>query len=286
MYTVSAKNALGASITLTGRESEYQIISISGLNPPAANVNISSIAGMDGGVFNSAKLNTREIVLTVRIRGDVERNRLRLYNYFQTKEKITFYFSNGARDVCIDGYILSFECDLFAKGQTAQIAIICPQPYFKALEDIIKDSANVLPLFTFPFSIDEDDPAVISELDESTVIMIQNDSETPTGAEIEIDVYSPCASIEIKNTTSGQDMKLIYSFLAGDMVLINTNTGNKNVRLVRNGTITPIISALAVGSEFMQILPGDNAFEYLIDNVIDTTAVNIIFKYRLNYRGV
>lgn len=286
MYTAKIQNALGETLTLTGREAAYQITSIRGLNPPGAAVNISSIAGMDGGVFNSSKLETRNIVITLRINGDVEQNRLNLYRFFKTKESCTFFFKNGSRDVSIDGYIDTFEVDLFQRGQTAQISIVCPQPYFHALDEIIQNSSNVTPLFTFPFTINAGEPVVISSLDDSALVIISNNSETGTGLNVEVNFGEACNLFELKNTTSGEGMKFAYSFEDGDSLLIDTNSGHKSVRLIRGGVVSPLLSALQIGSAFFQLLPGDNVFEYLVDGSENPSAVNIIFRYRTSYRGV
>ena len=153
MYTAQIENSSGNLFTLTGNEPVYQILSITGLNPPNAQINTTTIVGLDGAVFNSSKLETRNLVLTIKINGDVETNRLLLYSYFKTKDKCTFYYSNNSRDVSIEGYVESVECDLFSNNELAQISIICPYPYFKALTQIITDFSNVTPQFVFPFSI-------------------------------------------------------------------------------------------------------------------------------------
>ena len=103
MFAAKIQNASGDVMTLTGKEPKYQIIDIQGLNPPAAQINTSTIVGMDGAVFNSSKLQTRNLVLTIKINGDVELNRLRLYSYFRTKEWCKFYYTNDSLEVTIDG---------------------------------------------------------------------------------------------------------------------------------------------------------------------------------------
>ena len=82
MYTAAIENASGSVYVLTGDEPVYQVLSIQGLNPPSAQLNVTNIVGLDGAKYNSARLNTREIVVTVKITGEVEKNRLNLYKYF------------------------------------------------------------------------------------------------------------------------------------------------------------------------------------------------------------
>lgn len=287
MFTARIENANGNVLTLTGQEAVYQVIGILGLNPPQAQVNTSSIVGLDGALFNSSKLNTRNLVITVKINGDVEANRLQLYNYFRTKEPCKFYYSNDSLDVYIEGYVENVECDYFTNSETAQISIICPQPYFKSLAEILIDSGNVFAQFEFPFSINSGDPVIISTIEDSETLIVNNASEASTGAIIQVDILSAISSLEIKNTVTGEDLTLNYAFLTGDTILINTNKGSKSITLIRSGISSNLFSALEQGSVFIQLQSGANRIEYLCDDgSTDKSAVKITFRYSQIYRGV
>ena len=287
MYTAKIENSNGDLLTLTGQEAVFQVINIAGLNPPAAQINTTTIVGLDGAVFNSSKLQTRNLVLTIKINGDVETNRLLLYSYFKTKDKCKFYYTNNSLDVSIEGYVESVECDLFTNSEKAQISILCPYPYFKSLSEILTDSSNVTPQFVFPFSINIGEPVVISTLDDIEGIAVFNSSESETGVIVEIDVKDSVSSIEIKNTSTGDDLKLVYSFLSGDKIIINTNKGQKSINLIRGGTISNLFSALQQGSVFFQLTVGTNNFEYLVSgSAANNDDVSILFRYYSIYRGV
>ena len=286
MFTAKIENSSGDILTLTGNEPVYQVIKITGLNPPKAQINTTSIVGLDGARFNSAKLDTRNIVLTVRINGDVETNRLNLYRYFRTKEPCTFYYANDTLDVSINGYVENVECDLFTNNELAQISIICPYPYFKSISQIIADSSNVLGLFVFPFSINIDEPIAISELQTSGDVEVYNSSESETGAIIEINVFDTVNTIQINNVVTGDILKLVYSFLSGDKIVVNTTKGQKSISLIRNGVLTNIFSALQQGSSFFQLVSGMNLFEYTADGVSASDDISILFRYFSEYRGV
>ena len=286
MYTAKIENASGEVLTLTGVESEFQVVSITGLNPPQAQLNLTDIAGMDGAKFNSSKLQTRNIVITLKINNEVERNRQILYLFFRTKEKCVFYFTNQNRNVNIVGYVENVECDLFSDAELMQISIICPYPYFQSINQIIEDISNEQAAFYFPFSIDIDEPIPISTYTENRTANVINNSESESGAIIQINVLENVSKIEIRNTDNGDDFTLNYSFEAGDQIIINTNKGQKSVRLIRGGLSTNIFSAVAQGSVFFQLGIGDNHFSYLVDDGADDEFIFITFKFANQFRGV
>lgn len=302
MYEAKIENTKGEILTLTQNEVKYQVVSIIGLNPPNAQINTSSTANLDGAEYNSSKLLPRNIVITLKLNGagtTVENTRQQLYKFFPTKEWCRFYFKNENRNVYIDGYAETNEVNLFENKQTMQISIICPQPYFKALEEISDDISKITPTFFFPFSfgsngattpgiedINTDDAIPFSEVSLNKITDIYNDSESETGVIIDIKVISAINKIEIKNTGTGESLILNYEFLENDEIKLNTNKGQKSVTLIRDGTIYNVFSAIQKGSKFFQLSIGDNFFSYIVDDGVNDSHVNIIYKHSTVYRGV
>ena len=287
MYTARIENRYGESLTLTGAEDRWQITGIDGLGPTRANLIITDLAGMDGGRFNSSKLETRNIVITLRLRGNVEANRLTLYRYCQTKELCTFYFSNDRRNVYARGYVEGDDVDLFQKGETFQISIICPDAYFRSVKETNKELTYYVSLFEFPFAIDEDDPVEFSEYIGYTGVPLINDSETETGIVFKVKCLTDISTFTITDTTTGEFMKLDYAFLEGDVVTINTNQGQKAIRLLRGGTDVNLFSALDVpDSKFLQLAVGQNLFTYSVDGGEGEGKVKIMMSFDEKFRGV
>lgn len=285
MFTCKVENSLGDLITLTQSESSYQITSITGLNPPKANINTSAGAGIDGSRFNSSRLTERNIVIILRINGDVENNRINLYRFFTPKNYCKFYYKNGVRDVYIEGYVESIECDLFSVSEMMQVSIICPNPYFRGIDEIIDDVSKVLAAFEFPFSISEAG-IPFSGLEVSRETNVYNDSESKTGIIIELEIYGPVQQIDIQNTSTGQKFTLVYAFQGDDRIRINTNQGEKSIRLVRNAVESNIFPAIQRGSTFFQLAPGDNMFSYSADSGASDESVHVIFRRYTLYGGV
>lgn len=300
MFKCKIENVKNNILTLTQDETNYQVLSITGLNPPNAQINTSTIAGLDGAKFNSSKLQSRNIVITLKINGDIEANRINLYKYFATKEWCKFYYENEHRNVYIDCYVETFECDFFTNNEIAQISLICPNPYFKAMEEIIDDISKVLAAFEFPFAhgskgatnpsvpkdSSTDDAVPFSVIDVLRVTNVYNNSESETGVIIEIDIMGVVNSIQIKDTRTGNTFNLEYNFIENDRVIIDTNKGQKSVSLLRNGITSNLFTAVKKGSTFFQLSIGDNFFSYIADNGESDDSIYVVFKYYDTYRGV
>ena len=286
MYSASIENADGNVLVLTGNEEKWQITSIFGLSPANAIVNTTNIAGMDGAVINSTKLETRNIVITLHINGETEENRQELENYFRPKQWCKFYFTNENRNVYSEGYVDSFECDLFAKGQTAQISIICPYPYFIDMTEIATVISSVNGEFTMPWSIDEDHPIPFSSYDYDRVTVIYNGSGSEIGEKIVINVLSGCSEVLIRNIDTGESIVLDYAFQAGDVVTVNTRKGQKRITLTRSGVTTNIFSALQRYSVLFQLHTGNNPITFTVDSGTANDAVEVTFYYSAEYNGV
>ena len=295
MYTARIENKNGGILTLTGDEPTYQVLSIVGLNPPRAQVNTTTIVGMDGAVFNSSKLETRNIVITVKINGDAEKNRLMLYRYFKTKEWCRFYYSNGTLDVSIDGYVESVECNYFSNSERAQISIICPYPYFRSVEQIINDLSAVQGVFEFPFAINADDPIPIAEMEQGRQVIVTNSSESECGCAFEISLTGDpeaITDITITNETTGEYISLDGTkyeggaFYAPQKILINTEKGHKSVVVWDDGEEKNAFGTLRNGSTFIQLAVGDNEFSYTVVGGGGEQAVGIVISHYDVYRGV
>ncbi len=284
MFICKVENTRNNILTLTQNEDNFQVLKITGLNPPKAQINTTKMATLDGKKFNSSTLNERNIVITVKLNGDVEKNRIRLYSFFRPKEWCKFYYKNSSRNVFIEAYTENVECDLFTNKEVMQISLLCPEPYFKDVQEIIDDISKILSKFEFPFSIDEDG-IEFSTLDTSKITNVHNSSEMDTGVIVDIDIYSHIEKLLIKNTSTGETLTLNYQFQSNDKVTINTNKGHKSIKLIRNAETINIFSAIEKGSTFFRLNIGDNFFSYLADDGENDSFVHIVFKRNTLYGG-
>lgn len=286
MFEARIENSNNEILELTDAEDRWQIVSINGLNPPQAQINLTPIAGMDGAKFNSSKLETRNIVLMLKIKGEVEDNRQYLYQFFRTKEWCRFYFANKNRDVFIDGRIETCEVGLFEFGQTMQVSILCPQPYFRSVDETSDSLSSTVSMFEFPFAINVSEPVAFSKIDLTQSVNIVNRSEAGSGMILTATFSGEVNDLKIFNETTGETFELEYQFEEGDKVVVNTNKGEKSIRLIRDAVERNLFSALVKGSTFFQLRTGDNYFHYLADNGAGNHYVSIDISRYQQYRGV
>lgn len=289
MFTAIIENAQGDTLRLTNDETRFQVSNITGIDPPAATVNFTNLALLDGAIFNSSKIGTRNIVITLRINGDIETNRLLLYSMFKTKEKCRFYFKNDSLDVYTDGYVEKVSCPIFVQSELMQISIICMNPYFLDMQSNRKIITNSIALFEFPFYINQNHPIAISEFSESGTTIINN-SQNDIGVVFTVIIHNPVNYVEILKNGTGEFIIVRAGgsadrFSAGDVITINTTPGNKSILLTHNGTTTNAFGKLSTDSELFQLSVGENRISYDTDYGIYEN-VEVIAGYRYEFRGV
>lgn len=283
MFTLKIENTNGDIFELTHDSPNYYVIGVQGLTPPATAVNTATAGTIDGTFFNSARVEQRNIVITVVLNGDIEGNRQRLYQIFPRKTPCTVYFKNKNRDVKIVGYVEALEGDLFVQREQMQISIICPRPYFQALDELYVELSKILAMFEFPFSIVT--PIPFSEVLDYPICTINNEGDAAAGAIIDVDFYGSVSGLKIANTATQTFFELDYDFVDSDHVVINTNSGQMGVTLYRNGVQTNLLNYVAQNSSWLRVAPGINNFTYTIESG-EAEDVKIHFTTAFLYGGV
>ena len=238
MLGVKAVNEKNQQLDFAGNKN-YALISVTGILPPKANVNASNLATMDGSVVNGSRLGNRNVVLTILPQGKIEANRVALYTYFKAKKQVRLYFTTGSRSVYIDGWVESVSGDLFSIKEKIQVSVICPDPWFKAVNAV---TANF--------------DAVTHEAG------INNASDDETGFTAEFTASGAVSDIVLENETTGKTFTLNYDFGNGEKVILNTRRGEKSVKLVSGGTETNLLNHVDVSSEWFPLAMGANVLSF------------------------
>lgn len=152
MYKLTLENEAENQIVFNQLGGPYTIVAIDGLGPAGATINTNVTALIDGGTFNSSKVEMRTINLAFVIEYDVEVNRLNVYKVIQPKKPITLYYKSELMDVFINGYVESLTVGHFEQKQTVTASILCPFPYWKNAQEIVNELSAVTDMFHFPFA--------------------------------------------------------------------------------------------------------------------------------------
>ena len=212
MFTLRVENKYGQSLTLSNNPS-YVITSVEGIDPPDAVINMIRNANTDGSIFNSVYADNRLITITLAINPSAEDNRLQLYKYFKTKDKLRVYYQTETRDVYIDGYVQTFSVGFFQKNEIAQIGILCPDPMLKGVTNSATSLSEITPLFEFPFDIDSVG-IPFSEIGAIEETLVENLGDMEAGAIITLTAMGSCSNPVIWNTQTNQYFGLTAEKLA------------------------------------------------------------------------
>ena len=304
--SITVTNYLGDSIKLElGRpeQSGFLIKSVSGLGPSKANINTTEVSTNDGSLFNSARLNQRNIVFEFIFvesinRESIEDIRQKSYKYFPIKKNVDLLIETDNRIVKTTGYVESNEPNIFSSQEGSQISIICPDPHlYSAGPDANNTTVfySIEPVFEFPFSNESltDSLIVFGNIQLKTENVITYKGDTEIGIIIQIHAIGEAENIIIYNTGTRESMRIDTTKLenltgsgivAGDDIIINTSKGDKSIKLIRSGESINILNCLDKGTDWFTLAKGDNIFAFLAESGI--TNLQFQIKNKIIYEGV
>lgn len=301
--SLTVTNYLGESIKLELRcpeKSGFLVQKIDGLGPSKANINVTEGAATDGSLYNSAKVTSRNIVISLKFlaKPTVETVRQLSYKYFPIKKFVTLLFETDNRICETYGYVETNEPDIFSSSETTSISIICPDPYFYSAGingKKVTVFSGVDPNFEFEFSnesLSEDliEFGIITNLLEQTIVY-SGDAEI--GIVITMHAVGSVSNVTIYNMGTRESMTIDTDRLttltgsgivAGDEIIISTVKGDKYIYLLRNGTHINILNCLDKDTSWFQLSKGDNIFTY----TAESGGANLQFRIenQIVYEGV
>jgi hypothetical protein len=301
--SITVTNYLNESLTLElafPEKSGFAVQKIDGLGPCKAIINTNEFASDDGGIFNSARVSGRNIVLSLKLlaKPTIETTRQLSYKYFPLKKAVTLTIETDNRLCETVGHVESNEPDIFSKFETAQISIICPDPYLYSIgEDGVQTTvfSGVESLFEFPFSNESLTENLIEfgAIQNTTEQNVYYSGDSGIGILITMHALGEVTNISIYNTSTRELMKLNTNRLltltgsvikSGDEITISTVKGKKYVMLLRDGIYINILNCLDKKPGWFQLIKGDNIFAYTAETGVSNLQFRI--ENRTVYEGV
>lgn len=303
--SVTVTNHVGDSLELPlewPNDAGLLISNIDGITPGNVQINSQDYAMLDGGVYNSSRMQTRNIVIEMYygFSPQIESARHRAYRYFPVKSQVRLDFKTDERDLSIWGYVESNETDIFSEQEKGQISIVCPDPYFYEHDTRIYELGESTKEFEFPFSNESlVDPLIcFGDYGVRNAFVIDYQGDIDVGTVIRVHFFKPqtVPKISIFDITHNQRIDLNFSsilektdigvFGKNSDVVISSVRGDKGVFWERYGKRKSIISAFDIQHfPWMYLTPGENLFGFdAPQEYLDEFTITI--EHRGAYGGV
>lgn len=299
---ITVTNYLGESIKLELTRPEvsgFVVKSITGLGPGTATINTSDVITNDGGLFNSARLSKRNIVISLaylwKNEQSIEDARQLSYKYFPIKRKVNLVFETDNRIAEIDGYVETNDPTIFSNTEGSDISIICPDPYFHSIRIHNTVFRGVDPLFEFPFSNESltDNLLEMSAVMNLTEQVILYNGDSEIGVTISMHATGEVRNITIYNVISREIMRINTDKIEaltgsgineGDDLIICTVKSKKSIKLIRGGKTINLLGCLDKNTDWFQLVKGENVFAYVAEYGDTNLQFNI--ENQIIYEGV
>ena len=237
-----------------------QIRNIDGLDPVKASVNTSPFGSVDGAAYVGSDVLTRNIVLTVGINPNwndwaYESLRRLLYSYFMPKRPVKLiFYSDDIVPVEISGIVESAEINAFSKDPEFVVSVICPDPYFTAVDPKVVTGQAIRLADMDVESMEIDYDGNIETGVHVQVTYVSGPSPTSIGLQVgdpAISYFNVLATVDASNYFESSSLP--------------TRKFVQNVDM-STGVITSLLSKVVrEGSEWPVIQPGENYFCVLTD---------------------
>lgn len=281
MFELLFENSDGKVINVNDG-TNYVVIDFEGFDPPSASLYTSKSPNRKGSKKNGSTLDERPLLIQIKILGDIEVNRNALYEWTDTETELKIYYKNGVKNVYCVGTVTDCDVPTCTDNEIMTVAITCPDPYLKDLQEIATEISNLLKQFTFPFAIDAAG-IPFSTLRENNITNVFN-AGAETGAIIRIKALAEVSNISLFDANDATRIFSINMTLqANEIVEIDTERSPRTVKLIRtDGTVENILRYVGYNPTWFLLKKGNNAFGFTAS---DVGSVEVTFSFTNKYLG-
>ena len=260
------------SLPLQDVSEGFVVENIEGLDPVKATLVSSGFAQLDGEQYQSARREKRNIVITLALEPDyvntsVQSLRNKLFQFFMPKSPIKLNFvSTDLPTLSIEGRVESFTAPKFTKDPQVTISIVNFDPDFY-------------------------DPTVMSLPGNTVGNMMETnytyDGTVETGVLFKLLVNRTMTDFSIYHRPEDNEMRTLdfaspTNLLAGDILSISSQPGNKYCVLTRTGVDSSLLFGMSPQSSWLNLYPGLNKIRVFAEGA----AVPYTIEYTTKYGGL
>ena len=261
-------------------DSSVRLTSIRGVSAVGV-INTQSVTGMDGSTVNTAVVPERQMIVEFYIRAgvDAEQAMHDMYRIFAVKSSGTMTFIGRLGSSMIDYVVQSIEIPPNAQTLRGSITLICPNPYFRAMDGETAMIAGSQSLFKFKYHF-PNTSFYISKRISSLYATVYNDGEADTGCTITFKANAEVVNPALINVATREEARLNLTMAGGDIVKITTEKGKKKILLTHAGIESNIFNRMVYPFTFFQLAQGQNTFKYEADSGAQSLDIDISWASR------
>lgn len=252
------------------------------------NVVISDNTMSDGGAYLGSVSKVRNIILTLRDNKDNVSNRNLLFTLFRSRSKGTLIFREGDNQRQINYYVEYIHCTGNYGSRTYIVSLLCDDPYWYAMDDIVVYLANWEDDFEFLHEFQSAGEEFGHRSADTIADIINQNAESGIGLTIAIEALGAVVNPSVTHIQTGDAITVGHTgkqltMSRGDVLTITTSDNDKHVYLTHNGNTSEINEYLTEDSVFIQLTTGMNTIGYDADSGQGNMMVNL--SYRLKFAG-
>lgn len=237
------------------------------------------VPDQDGAFFISATRDMRYITLEGTIvaanANEAYSRRRVLLRLFTPKQQGTLIFRDR-RIVCVVDDV-KLITSVRQRVPNFLVTLLCPSPYFEALNAVREELALWQSLFHFRLEIPPEG-IELGARQPSQIITLINAGDVSCGCEIVFSALGTVVNPELRNLDTGEFIRIIKTMAAGEKLHVFTHFAGKRVISQMRSNVTNAFSLLDVASTFIQLSVGTNLLRYDAADGLDLLEVAVIYS--------
>lgn len=263
-------------------DAQWGIISISGIGTAENDITRESYAVGDGEEITSERIPARNIDISASVKNKSNNvtERRKALAFFTPKHSFTVYITKDAVTRWIVAKLEKFKCpaENIWKHVAINLALLCPDPFFKSYDNYGKNIAAVTGRFVFPCVSPIGTGLLVGTYNFAKQVEIENTGDVEAFSQIIIEANGVVENPKIMHNNAY--IRLLDTLASGDRIEIDLvkNTIKKNgINCIGKVDRKSSFSEMYLGV-------GNNTVSFAADN--GDTSMKVILYYNLRYLGV
>lgn len=241
-------------------------------NPKGIGVNI-----------DSQQIEAKSLSISGTIMGNATLARRKMINVISPMKKSLLIFNDELQIECYPKNTPDVE--MYTDNPRFSFVLYIPYPYWQNETMEMVMLMGLEKNFKFPWNPSDPSPYRFSTYTQQAYTNVFNDGEYDTPWEMTFYAMTPLTNPKVENMETGEYIRLIKSFAAGDSIVVSTLDNEITVTCISSGGVkTDGFVYLDIGSEPFVLRTGDN----LLKTTADTNAggLTAVVRFRTAHSGV